>query len=48
MSNEYPFVDGGERGQMKPMNDPHVTALHYWLEHDDSVNYDNAAPVNLE
>ena len=30
------------------MNDPHVTALHYWLEHDDSVNYDNAAPVNLE
>ena len=33
---------------MKPMNDPHVTALHYWVEHDDSVDYDNAVPLDYE
>ena len=30
---------------MRPMNDPHVTALHYWVEHDDSVDYDIAVPL---
>ena len=30
------------------MNDPHVTALHYWVEHEDSVDYDNAAPLDYE
>lgn len=30
------------------MNDPHVTALHYWVDHDDSVDYDNAAPLDYE
>ena len=30
------------------MNDPHVTALHYWVEHDDSVDYDNAVPLGYE
>ena len=24
------------------MNDPHVDALHYWVSHDDSVDYANA------
>ena len=33
---------------MKPMNDPHVTALHYWVEHDDSVDYDNTVPLDYE
>ena len=33
---------------MKPMNDPHVTALHYRVEHDDSVDYDNAVPLDYE
>ena len=33
---------------MKPMNDPHVTALHYRVEHDDSVVYDNAVPLDYE
>ena len=27
---------------MRKMNDPHVNALHYWVEHDESVDYDNA------
>ena len=48
MSNEYPFVDGGERGQVRPMNNPHVTALHFWVEHDDSVDYDNAETLDYE
>ena len=30
------------------MNDPHVTALHYWVEHDDSVDYDIAVPLDHE
>ena len=30
------------------MNDPHVEALHYWVEHDDSVDYDNATPLEYE
>ena len=30
------------------MNDPHVTALHYWVEHDDSVDYDHAVPMDYE
>ena len=29
-------------------NDPHVTALHYWVEHDDSVDYTNAVPFTYE
>ena len=30
------------------MNDPHVTALYYWVEHDDSVDYDNVVPLDYE
>ena len=30
------------------MNDPHVTALHYWVNHDDSVDYDDAQPLDFE
>ena len=30
------------------MNDPHVTALHYWVNHDDSVDYENAQPIECE
>lgn len=30
------------------MNDPHVTALHYWVEHDESVDYDDARPLEYE
>ncbi len=30
------------------MNDPHVAALNYWVEHDDSVDYDNAPPLDHE
>ena len=30
------------------MNDPHVAALHYWIEHGDSVDYDNAEPLDYE
>lgn len=30
------------------MNDPHVTTLHYWVEHDDSVDYNNAEPLDYE
>ena len=30
------------------MNDPHVTALHYWVEHDDSVDYDNAKTAGIQ
>lgn len=33
---------------MKAMNDPHVAALHYWVEHDESVSYDNAEALNYE
>ena len=33
---------------MKAMNDPHVTALHYWVEHDESVSYYNAEALNYE
>lgn len=35
-------------GQGKPMNDPHVKALYYWVEHDESVDYDNAVPLDHE
>ena len=28
------------------MNDPHVKALYYWVEHDESVDYDNAEPLD--
>ena len=48
VSNEYLFLDDGERGQMRPINDPHVTDLHYWVEHDDSIDYDNAVPLDYE
>ena len=27
------------------MNDPHVAALYYWVDHDDSVDYENAVPL---
>ena len=27
------------------MNDPHVKAIHYFIEHDDSVDYSDAAPL---
>ena len=30
------------------MNDPHVTALQYWVNHDDSVDYNEADPLNYE
>ena len=30
------------------MNDPHVTALYYRVEHDDSVDDDNAVPLDHE
>ena len=33
---------------MRQMNDPHVKALYYWVEHDESVDYDNAEPLDYE
>ena len=33
---------------MRKMNDPHVKALYYWVEHDESVDYENAEPLNYE
>ena len=30
------------------MNDPHVVALNYVLEHDDSVSYEHAEPISIE
>ena len=30
------------------MNDPHVTALHYWVNHDDSVDYAEADALEYE
>ena len=30
------------------MNDPHVRAIHYFVEHDDSVDYRDAAPLVCE
>ena len=30
------------------MNDPHVKAIHYFIEHDDSVDYRNVAPSVFE
>ena len=30
------------------MNDPHVAALFYWLEHDDYLDYDKAPPLEGE
>ena len=30
------------------MNDPQVTALHYWVNHDDSVDYAGAEPLEYE
>ena len=29
------------------MNDPHVRAIHYFVKHDDSVDYRDAAPLGL-
>lgn len=33
---------------MVPMNDPHVKAIHYFIEHDDSVDYSEAKPLAYE
>ena len=48
-------VDHGEvkcahkvRQLVKVMNDPHVKALHYWVNHDDSVDYEDAKPLEFE
>ena len=30
------------------MNDPHVEAIHYFIEHDDSVDYSDVAPLVYE
>ena len=30
------------------MNDPHVTGLHYWVEHDDFVDYEQASTLEFE
>ena len=30
------------------MNDPHVKAIHYFIEHDDSVDYSDVAPLVYE
>ena len=30
------------------MNDPHVRAIHYFIEHDDSVDYNRVAPLVYE
>ena len=30
------------------MNDPHVKAIHYFVEHDDSVDYRDVAPLVFE
>ena len=30
------------------MNDPHIEALVYVVEHDDSIDYDNAAPLDFD
>ena len=30
------------------MNDPHVKAIHYFIEHDDSVDYRDIAPLVFE
>ena len=30
------------------MNEPHVKAIHYFIEHDDSVDYRNAVPLAYE
>ena len=30
------------------MNDPHVKAIHYFIEHDDSVDYRNVAALVYE
>ena len=30
------------------MNDPHVRAIHYFVEHDDSIDYRDAAPLVCE
>ncbi len=30
------------------MNDPHVEAIHYIVEHDDSVDYRDVAPLAFE
>ena len=37
----------GQRG-MRKMNDPHVVALIYRVEHGDTVAYDEAAPLVRE
>ena len=34
-----------DREVSSPVNDPHVIALHYAVEHRNSVNYQNASPV---
>ena len=30
------------------MNDPHVKAIHYFIKHDDSVDYRDVAPLVFE
>ena len=30
------------------MNDPHVKAIHYFIDHDDSVDYNDAAALVFE
>ena len=30
------------------MNDPHVKAIHYFIEHDDSVSYQDVSPLVYE
>ena len=33
---------------MSQMNNPHVKAMYYWVDHDESVDYDNAEPLDFE
>ena len=30
------------------MNDPHVTAIHYFIDHDDSIDYRDVTPLAFE
>ena len=30
------------------MNDPHIEALVYIVEHDDSIDYDNSTPLHFD
>ena len=38
----------GTGGDSMTMNDPHVEAIHYIIDHDDSVDYRDAAPLAFE